>query len=78
MKKFSDTILYFLIGFYGYALIFDNPEILKMKSFIFFIGVIISLILKKIYEKSSPNVVRADPTFEEKIKILNDKINEKI
>ncbi len=47
MKKTANLITAFLIGFYGYALVIDtNMEILKIKSIIFTIGVLIAFILR--------------------------------
>lgn len=47
MKKTSNLILSFFLGFYGYSLFIDTDlEILKMKSIVFTIGVAIALILR--------------------------------
>jgi len=58
MKKTSNLILIFLLGFYGYALfIDDNLEMLKCKSIVFTVGVVVALILELIndigYKKRS-------------------------
>lgn len=49
MKK---LILGFLIGFYGLALFIDTPEILILKSKIFFGGVVLVLFLTIFEEKN--------------------------
>jgi len=47
MRKTSNLILSFLLGFYGCALFIDTDlEILKIKSIVFTIGVTIALILR--------------------------------
>ena len=49
MKKTSNLILSFLLGFYGFALVIDTDlEMLKIKSIVFTIGVAIALILRYI------------------------------
>lgn len=49
MKKTSNLIIIFLLGFYGCALFVDTDmDILKAKSIIFTIGVLIALILRLI------------------------------
>jgi hypothetical protein len=49
MKKTANSITWFLIGFYGCALVIDtNMEILKIKSIIFTVGVLIVLVLRTI------------------------------
>lgn len=56
MKKITTTILCFLIGFFGAALFLDNSEILYIKAIIFFVGVVITTIIKIIIDnKKLPN-----------------------
>ncbi len=46
-------ILFFLLGFYGVALLIDNPEILLLKSKVLFGGVLVATILKIIDDVKS-------------------------
>ena len=45
MRKTTNLISAFLIGFYGVALLIDEPQMLKIKSIVFFIGFIIITVL---------------------------------
>ena len=49
MKKTANLITGFLIGFYGCALVIDtNMDVLKIKSIIFTVGVLIALVIRTI------------------------------
>ena len=45
MKKAAKIIIAFFVGFYGFALIIDEPNTLLIKSYIFFGGMVIALVL---------------------------------
>lgn len=51
MRKTTNLISAFLIGFYGVALLIDQPELLRIKSIVFFIGFTIITVLNIIDEQ---------------------------
>lgn len=45
MKKAAKFILAFFVGFYGFALIINEPNTLLIKTYIFFGAVVVALVL---------------------------------
>ena len=45
MRGIAILILCFIVGFYGMALVMDEPKMLVVKAYVLYSGVIISLIL---------------------------------